>query len=166
MHPLKTSCESGLRGRRAVEHAGWPMPPACCDLFTLPASFSVSRTDWLDVEVSDCRQSRQRHYRLSRPKNSKPSDGVEPSTPSLPPQACKARKHGVCAAGSQSEIRGMTRPGSGLASLPCPSLPALAPGAICSVRDARHAVGPRRTDSLPTYVRATRIIGGRWICHG
>ncbi|HWX52252.1 MAG TPA: hypothetical protein VNY34_03105 [Solirubrobacteraceae bacterium] len=25
---------------------------------------------------------------------------------------------------------------------------------------ARHAVGPRRTDSLRTYVRATRIIGG------
>jgi hypothetical protein len=25
---------------------------------------------------------------------------------------------------------------------------------------ARHAVGPRRTDSLETYVRATRIIGG------
>ena len=25
---------------------------------------------------------------------------------------------------------------------------------------ARHAVGPRRSDSLPTYVRSTRIIGG------
>src|ERR1700736_2800507 len=25
---------------------------------------------------------------------------------------------------------------------------------------ARHSVGPRRTDSLRTYVRATRIIGG------
>ena len=25
---------------------------------------------------------------------------------------------------------------------------------------ARHAIGPRRTDSLRTYVRATRIIGG------
>ena len=25
---------------------------------------------------------------------------------------------------------------------------------------ARHAVGPRRTDSFRTYVRATRIIGG------
>ena len=25
---------------------------------------------------------------------------------------------------------------------------------------ARHTVGPRRTDSLRTYVRATRIIGG------
>jgi hypothetical protein len=25
---------------------------------------------------------------------------------------------------------------------------------------ARHASGPRRTDSLRTYVRATRIVGG------
>lgn len=32
--------------------------------------------------------------------------------------------------------------------------------AICSARMARHAVGPRRTDSLRTYVQATRIIGG------
>jgi hypothetical protein len=54
----------------------------------------------------------------------------------------------------------MARPASGLASLPCPSLPALAQAQYARQEMARHAVGPRRTDSLETYVRATRIIGG------
>jgi len=53
----------------------------------------------------------------------------------------------------------MARLASGLASLPCPSLPALRGAQYARHEMARQAVGPRRTDSLRTYVRATRIIG-------
>ena len=54
----------------------------------------------------------------------------------------------------------MVLPASGLVSLLCPSLPALAGAQYARQEMARRTAGPRRTDSLRAYVRATRIIGG------
>jgi hypothetical protein len=64
--------------------------------------------------------------------------------------------YGMGAAGFHSETRGTVRPASGEASLPGRA------GAAHYARleMARRTVGPRRTDSPRTYVRATRIIGG------